>query len=577
MKLKKSKKDSKLKKKATKPTKPVQLLAQGETKRASAVILHLTSLPGPFGIGVLGEEAAEFAKMLSESKTAYWQILPLYLPIDNSPYNSLSTFAANTHLIDPRGLVKMELLEESEVESFYYEGEEHSVDYDFVKENSEKYLRLAYSRLHEEQRKTMEQFVAEKKWIADYAAFRILHDLHQKAWWEWPKEDRVYSPLRVYEVRTEASEDYEYYCFGQWIFHLQWQALITTCHELGVGILGDIPYYVAADSADTWTSPENFQLKEDLSPQWIAGVPPDYFAVDGQLWGNTVYDWDYLEKHNYDWWMERLGAAFELYDALRLDHFRAFDTYWRIDAEATTAREGTWKPGPGMKFFKALKKRFGALPIIAEDLGDLTDDVRQLVLDSKFPGMKVLQFTFETRSDNMDQPHHFEKNLCVYTGTHDNDTLLGWIWSCSDEERKYVLDYLGLPEDIDWGRGGTDSLFCQAMIRLAWSSVARLAACPFQDLMGYGTDTRMNVPGIEEGQWKYRASSESFELFPVESLKSMNELFGRARPFVYPFTYPSEFQIEEDSLIEAEQQSEENALSEGSDLSEASDLTDKHE
>lgn len=511
--------------------KPVQLLAQGETSRASAVILHITSLPGPFGIGVLGEEAVEFATMLSESKTAYWQILPLYLPIDNSPYNSLSTFAVNTQLIDPRGLVKMGLLNEDEIETFYYSGEEHSVDYAFVKENSEKYLRLAYSRLQEEQRQVLESFVAEKTWIADYAAFRILHELHDKAWWEWPKRDRIYSPERIYELRTEAPEDYEFYCFGQWIFHLQWQNLTKVCHDLGVGILGDIPYYVAADSADTWTSPENFQLKKDLSPRWIAGVPPDYFAVDGQLWGNTVYDWDYLEKHNYDWWLERLSAAFELYDALRLDHFRAFDTYWRIPADAETAREGTWRAGPGMKFFKALKKRFGALPIIAEDLGDLTDDVRQLVIDSEFPGMKVLQFAFASLADNMDQPHHYEKNLCVYTGTHDNDTLLGWIWSCSEEERHYVLDYLGLPEDINWGKGGTDSPFCQAMIRLAWSSVSRLAACPFQDLMGYGTDTRMNVPGIEEGQWIYRASLESFDLFPVDKLKSINELYGRARPF----------------------------------------------
>lgn len=528
---KKTKKSKTISPMTTKITKPAQPLTPGMKKRSSAIILHITSLPGPFGIGVLGEEAIEFATMLSESKTAYWQILPLYLPIDNSPYNSLSTFAANTHLIDPRGLAEMDLLESDEIASFYYEGEEHSVDYAFVKKNSEAYLRLAFSRLQADQRRALEDFVAKKKWISDYAAFRILHEQHEKAWWEWPTQDRIYSPERVYELRTETPEDFEFYCFGQWIFHLQWQALTEVCHELGVGILGDIPYYVAADSADTWANPENFQMNEDLSPKWIAGVPPDYFAVDGQLWGNTVYDWDYLAKHKFDWWMERLDGAFELYDALRLDHFRAFDTYWRIDAAATTAREGTWMPGPGMKFFKALKKRFGALPIIAEDLGDLTDDVRQLVIDSEFPGMKVLQFAFETRADNMDQPHHFEKNLCVYTGTHDNDTLLGWIWSCSAEERKYVLDYLNLPEDIDWGKGGTDSLFCQAMIRMAWASVARFAACPFQDLMGYGTDTRMNVPGIEEGQWMYRASLESFEQFPVEQLRVINELYGRAGSF----------------------------------------------
>lgn len=534
MKLKKHTKKSKsLTKLPTKIAKPAQLLSQGINKRASAVILHITSLPGPFGIGVLGEEAAAFATMLSKSKTAYWQILPLYLPIDNSPYNSLSTFAANTHLIDPRGLIDMNLLEEDEIPSFYYEGEEHSVDYAFVKSNSEKYLRLAYSRLQDEQRRALDDFVAEKKWISDYAAFRVLHEAYKKAWWEWPLHDRMYSQERVNAIRSESAEDYEYYCFGQWIFHLQWQALMDICHDLGVGILGDIPYYVAADSADTWSNADNFQLNDDMSPKWIAGVPPDYFAVDGQLWGNTVYDWQYLAKNNFDWWLERLGAAFELYDALRLDHFRAFDSYWRIDAEAKTARNGAWKAGPGMKFFKALRKRFGALPIIAEDLGDLTDDVRQLVIDSEFPGMKVLQFAFDTRTDNMDQPHHYEKNLCVYTGTHDNDTLLGWIWSCSEKERQYVLNYLGLPEDFNWGKGGTDSPFCQAMIRLAWSSVARLAACPFQDLMGYGTDTRMNIPGIEEGQWMYRASSESFELFPIDSLRTINQLFGRARPFNY--------------------------------------------
>ena len=217
--------------------------------------------------------------------------------------------------------------------------------------------------------------------------------------------------------------------------------------------------------------------------------------------GNTVYDWDAMEENGYDWWIARLKAAFELYDALRLDHFRGFEAYWRVDAEAETARKGSWQKGPGMKLFTALRDALGPLPIIAEDLGELTPGVYELIDASGFPGMKVLQFAFDSHADNIDQPHHYDKNLCVYTGTHDNDTLLGWVWATDERTRKYVLHYLGLPEDMDWGKGGVDSPFCNAMIRLAWGSVARLAACPFQDLMGFGTDTRMNTPGKVEGQW----------------------------------------------------------------------------
>lgn len=497
--------------------------------RSSAVLMHLTSLPGPFGIGTMGEDARRFAAGMAEAGFTYWQVLPLLEPLQDSPYQSFSAFAGHTALIDPREMVKDGLLEEHELPFFYYHGSPYSTDYAFAKENSRRFLRLAYSRLSDSVKEKIKAFVKHSDWVMDYALFVAIRDYYGNLpWMEWPDEDlrrHDYDALQVF--KAEHQDEIDYIIFTQWLFWDQWHELKGYINSLGLQIFGDIAFYVATDSVEVWSHSELFLLDENLQPTVVAGVPPDYFAAEGQLWGNAIYDWQTMEKSGYRWWISRIAASLDLYDLLRIDHFRGFEAYWAVPATSKTAINGEWRKGPGMKLFNRVRETLGAVNIVAEDLGQITEGVRDLLKESGFPGMMVLQFAFQADSDGTTLPHHYHENLCAYTGTHDNNTLLGWLWEAGEAERRRALDYINFPPDKDWSPGGVYSPGCRAFIKYLWSTPAKFACVPIQDLLGFGSDTRMNVPGVEEGQWRFRLTYEAFDQLDIGWIRHINKLYER--------------------------------------------------
>lgn len=519
-------------------------------KRCNALLCHLSSLPSPFGIGVMGEECASFALRLAEANVSYWQILPITYPSQDSPYQSYSAFAGNPWFIDPRGLVEDKLLLESELESFVYKGSPWKTDYAFVRENAERYLRTAYFRLGREMLEEIKAFVEESFWLEDFASFMTARRLFdEKPFWEWPDEAlRRREPDALRRLRDEHHAEFMYHCFVQWLFFRQWSTLKQKINALGVGIFGDIPFYVASDSADIWAAPQYFMLREDLRPLLVAGVPPDYFSEDGQLWGNTVYDWESLKASDYDWWLRRISSSLRLYDLLRIDHFRGFESYWVVPAEAETARHGAWRKGPAMELFSKIREKLGELHIVAEDLGDITPAVKKFLLDSGFPGMKVLQFAFDKAYQGKDLPHNYPLNTCAYTGTHDNNTTLGWLWAATEQERNYALDYCGFTDREHWGDGGSRAPACRAVIRTLWASAARMSAVPIQDLCGFGEDTRMNLPGVAENMWQFRLPQEALDGIDFAWLKKLNVLYQRNTDYRLVYVEMAETGEEEAAL-----------------------------
>lgn len=503
-------------------------------ERSSAVLMHLTSLPGPFGIGTMGEDAKRFAKRIAEAGFTYWQMLPLLDPAEDSPYQSFSAFAGHTALIDPREMVKRGLLSAEELSDFYYQGEPYSVDYPFAKWNSERYLRRAFSKLSPALMSEIERFAKVEDWLEDYALFICIREQFGGIEWSnWPDEDlrrHDHDALQVFKALHKEAIDY--IKFKQWLFWDQWHELKSYINSLGLEIFGDIAFYVATDSVEVWANTQNFLLDEDLKPTVVAGVPPDYFAAEGQLWGNAIYDWQYMEKTAYRWWITRIAASLDLYDLLRIDHFRGFESFWAVPADSQSAISGSWQEGPGMKFFRRVRETLGPVRIVAEDLGDITDAVRELLAESGFPGMMVMQFAFQTGSDGSSLPHNYKKNLCAYTGTHDNDTLLGWLWSASEAERNRALDYINFPTTQDWGRGGVQSAAVRAFIKYLWSSVSDFVCAPIQDFLGFGSDTRMNIPGVESGQWRFRLTYEAFDQLDIQWIRHINKLYERFNPIV---------------------------------------------
>lgn len=502
--------------------------------RENGIIMHISSLPGPFGIGTFGAEARMFVDKLSDAGVTYWQVLPFTQPgAGDSPYSSYSAFAGNTCFIDPRELVKDDLLTEQEVREFEYTGCPHSVDYPFVYLNVEHYLRRAYTRAGKELMTEVLEFTKERRWLHDYGAFTVIRNYYKKLpWWEWEDEGlRSHDNATLNAFLDEHRDELHYIYFTQWLFFKQWKALRDYANANGVGFLGDIPFYVAADSSDIWSNARHFLLDENLQPEVVAGVPPDYFSADGQLWGNPIYNWEQLATEDYSWWVERIRYSLELYNRVRIDHFRGFESYWAVPATETTARHGEWRKGPGMALFDTVRRYLGEVNIIAEDLGDIDDDVRNFLKKSGFAGMKVLQFAFNPYFDDSDLPHSYINNLCAYTGTHDNDTSFGWITGAAEDERKYALEYVGYPVDGDWMTGGPKSGVLRAIIRAVWSSVAFFAAAPIQDFLGYGTDTRMNIPGVAQGNWRWRVGPNVLESWDISWLKRANIIYGRHRPF----------------------------------------------
>ncbi len=492
--------------------------------RSSGILLHPTSLPGPFGIGDLGDDAYRFVDLLVEAGQRLWQVMPLGpTGYGDSPYQTLSAFAGNPLLISPARLVADGLLPAdalTDVPTF----PPNRVDYGWV--ISWKTTLLHHSFAHfqaharAEQRARFEAFCRiHANWLDDFALFMALKSHFRGAPWNtWPLPIRTHQPEAVAEWSARLSDAIEAHRYVQWLFFEQWDALHTYAHERGVHIIGDLPIFVALDSADTWANPDLFYFDESGQPTVVAGVPPDYFSPTGQLWGNPLYRWDVLAQRGYDWWIERFRAVLRQVDLIRVDHFRGFQAYWEVPAGEETAANGRWVEGPGEALFQAVQAALGELPIIAEDLGLITPEVEALRDRLGFPGMRVLQFAFGESADNPYLPHNHIPHCVVYTGTHDNDTTVGWFRSAPPEVQDHVRRYLARDaSDIAWD-----------FIRLALASVAEMAVVPLQDVLALGSEARMNTPGRASGNWTWRFRWEQIEPWMVSRLAEMAELYGRA-------------------------------------------------
>ncbi len=467
--------------------------------RSSGVLLHISSLPSPYGIGTVGKEAYKFVDFLKKAGQRYWQILPICpTGFGDSPYQSFSSFAGNPYFIDPDTLCREKLLTKEEIEAAELSGDPAKVDYE--KQYNRRYplLRKAYERFAVALTADFLTFCrAEKEWLDDYALFMALKAEKNGASFDtWEDGLKFRRKAAIEKAQRRLGREIGFYKFLQYTFSKQWTALKDYANKKGVKIIGDLPIYVARDSADVWTNPRCFLLDETLSPKLVAGCPPDAFSEDGQLWGNPIYDWKYLCAHGYDFWCRRIARQMKFYDILRIDHFRGFESFYAIPAENKTAVGGKWMPGPGISLFNAIKKRLGDIPIIAEDLGFITPEVAKLLRDSGYPGMKVLQFAFDSREESNYLPHTYkDRNSVVYVGTHDNDTTEGWMLTAAPDDVAYAKRYLHLDsrEGYAWG-----------LIRGAAGSVSDTAIYTMQDLLSLGSEARMNTPSTSVGNWAWR-------------------------------------------------------------------------
>ncbi len=494
--------------------------------RGAGILLPITSLPSKYGIGCFSKSAYEFVDWLKEAGQCYWQILPLVpTSFGDSPYQSFSTYAGNPYFISLEELIEEGILTEEECGSVDFGGDPKDIDYEKMYLGRYPLLRKAYERSKVSENEEYLKFVEENSWwLKDYALFMAVKERFKgKPWTEWAEDIRLRWGNAMDYYRREQYYEIEFHQYLQYLFHRQWTKLKAYANENGVKIIGDIPIYVAMDSADAWARPELFQLDENNVPVAVAGCPPDGFAADGQLWGNPLYRWDYHESTGYQWWMERLGYSFKMYDVVRIDHFRGFDEYYSIPYGAKTAKTGTWEKGPGIKLFNRMKEVIGEQEVIAEDLGYVTDSVRQLVRDSGFPGMKVLEFAFDSRdtgsaSDYL--PHNYTENCVAYTGTHDNETLAGWFGSITKEEMAMAREYL-----CDQYTPG--KYLHKPMIGLIMRSRARLCVIPMQDYLGYDNSCRMNKPSTVGTNWKWRITREELTRELQEEIYDTARRFGR--------------------------------------------------
>ena len=469
-------------------------------KRACGILMHVTSLPGRFGVGTLGKEAYAFVDFLSAAGQSYWQMLPVNpTGFADSPYQSSSTYAGNPYLIDLETLIEQGLLTEEECDLDWGDDPE-SVDYGKLWEHRFEVLHKAFARFEREQ---MTDFVsANASWLDTYALFcAVKAHFHGAPWYEWPDEAiRDREPDAVVRYSDLLADEKAFYQFLQYAFEQQWAPLRRYANERGISLIGDLPMYVPHDSADVWAQPELFLLDQRKLPTLVAGVPPDYFSELGQLWGNPIYRWDAHEADGFQWWCRRMQAVAERFDVIRIDHFRGLESYWAVPYGSTDARPGQWYPGPGMKLIRAIKAACPSLRIIAEDLGYLTPEVKKLLSDSGFPGMRVMQFGFDPNSDSRELPHNYPVHCIAYTGTHDNTPVMGWVETAPAECVAFAVDYLGLNE-----REGMPFGFARGVL----NSVAELAILQMQDYLGLSDDKRMNNPG-STGWWKYRAKKSDF-------------------------------------------------------------------
>ena len=467
--------------------------------------MPISALPSPYGIGTLGKQAREFVDFLTDARQSYWQMLPVGpTSYGDSPYQSPSTFAGNPYFIDLDLLCEDGLLKQDEIDALFWGNDPERVDYYALYKSRFTLLRKAYERGFERDRKKVEAFLKENAyWLSDYSLFMAVK-LHfgMRSWLEWEDEDiRLRKPAAVEEYRKKLEADINYVIYIQYLFFKQWDALRDYAHQKNIRIIGDMPIYVALDSVDVWSNPDCFKLDEKGFPTDVSGVPPDNFTADGQLWGNPLYDYERMEKDGYKWWINRVKGAAKLFDVIRIDHFRGFESYWAVPFGETTATNGRWIKGPEMKLVGRLKESFPEIRFIAEDLGYPSKEVVQLLKDSNFPGMKVLQFAFDTRDENNKNhlPHTYTENSVCYAGTHDNDTLLGWMDTANPEDIKRAVDYLGLNELEGRVRG---------VLRSGMATVSNLFVAQMQDWLELDTRARMNTPGSPEGNWQWRMKKD---------------------------------------------------------------------
>lgn len=498
--------------------------------RASGVLMHLTSLPSPYGIGVMGDETKKFIKKIAEMGFSYWQILPLVPPdFYGSPYTSNSSFSISHMFISPKELLKQGLVNENDIQRNIYYGSPYTADYEFAYKSRMELLRKAYLNADKRILNEVEKFKSENDWCEVTSLyFAAKEKFNGKPWYEWDKE---YAYFENCINNGDSLKDLsDFYNFVQYIAYSQWHEIKQYANENGVKILGDMPIYVSMDSADVWSNRKLFDIDEKtFAKKSVAGVPPDYFSEDGQLWGNPLYDWNKMEKDEYKWWIDRIKLSKKLYDTVRIDHFRAFASFWAVPAESKSAKEGKWKTGPGMKLFDAIKNELGEVSIIAEDLGTFGEDVVQLLEKTGFPGMRVIQFGFDENSDSTHLPHNYSKNTISYVGTHDNNTLLGWLWEASESERQFALDYCSFKGE-NWGEGGFNSASCRAIIETVWKSPSLVSIISYQDLCGFGSDARMNVPGSAQGNWLFRTTQNTIDKIDSSYYLHLNKVFKR-KPF----------------------------------------------
>ena len=492
-------------------------------KRAAGILMPITSLPSEYGIGCFSKSAYDFVDWLKEAGQSYWQILPLGpTSYGDSPYQSFSTFAGNPYFISLKALVEEGVLTKEDCDKVSWGRRADSVDYEKIYKGRYPLLRKAYENSDISKNPDYQKFVAENSWwLSDYALFMAVKDRFEGVeWTKWAEDIRLRWNNAMDYYREELYFDIEFQQYMQFKFYEQWMKLKKYANEKGIQIIGDIPIYVAMDSADTWAHPELFQLDEENVPVAVAGCPPDGFSATGQLWGNPLYRWDYHRNTGYQWWISRLSYVFRLYDVVRIDHFRGFDEYYSIPYGDKTAQFGHWEKGPGMDLFRALEKNLGKLDVIAEDLGLLTDSVIEMVEESGFPGMKVLQFAFDENEDSPYLTHRYERNCIVYTGTHDNETTRGWFRNLSQHDRNFARAYIGC-------EGKHETAAVWSMIRAAMSSVADRCVIPVQDYLCLGNEARINEPSTLGDNWKWRMKKGQLNETIIQKIYKMTKLYGR--------------------------------------------------
>lgn len=488
-------------------------------KRFSGILLHISSLPGDFGIGSFGKNAYNFVDFLKNSSQKFWQVLPLGpTGFGNSPYQSFSCFAGNPYFIDLEILKDKNLISEDELESSKILQNKTCVNYEKLYSTRFLTLKKASNRFDFENLE-YKKFESENSfWLENYSLFMALKSyFNQKPWAKWPDDFKFRNESAIKNFKISKKTELDFHKFLQYEFFSEWNDLKNYANQNNIEIIGDIPIYVAEDSADIWAEPGKFQVNEDLSLKFVGGAPPDSFNSDGQLWGNPIYDFEKMKSENFSWWKKRFSHNFKIFDKIRIDHFRGFESYWKIPAKDSTAKNGWWEKGPGSEFFDEIIKVFGNKNFIAEDLGFLTDEVYEMLYRTGFPGMKVLQFAFDPNFESVYLPHNLNINSVIYTGTHDNDTILGWVQNIDEESFEFAKNYFNLTENegYNWG-----------LIRGAMTSVSKICILQAQDLLSLGSFARMNTPGTFEGNWRWRMEKD-FDSKICDRLKYLTKISGR--------------------------------------------------